>query len=123
MKNLASVLLHSNTQSRVFHLRVSGHGSNAIHKTLEDYYDAIVDIVDTMVEAYQGKYGLVEFTQPKDIDNNAELSNIVKYFQLLAKFVESERDKEYLKDQFVQADIDSVEKLIYTTLYKLKKLQ
>ena len=61
MKELASILLHSQTQGHIFHLRVKGKGSYAAHKALQKYYEGIDGLVDGLVEAYQGKNGLVFF--------------------------------------------------------------
>jgi len=55
MEELASILMHSRTQAHIFHLGVSGPGAYAAHKALQDYYEGIVDLIDGLVESYQGK--------------------------------------------------------------------
>ena len=55
MEQLASIFLHSRTQSHEFHLKISGPGSFAIHKALMEYYEGIIPIIDGLVEAYQGQ--------------------------------------------------------------------
>lgn len=121
MTNLASMLLHSRTQAHVFHLRVSPRGL-APHLGLQEYYESIVGLVDGIVEPYQGMKGLIEFKPVKGIDNDASVENIIDYFEDLIKFVKTERQTEELKHSWIQNEIDNVEKLIYSTLYKLRNL-
>jgi len=57
------------------------------------------------------------------LDNNVDKDNIISYFEDLVKFVHTERMKDDLKGiTFIQNEIDNVEKLIYSTLYKLRNL-
>jgi hypothetical protein len=121
MTDLASMLLHSRTQAHVFHLRVSPNGL-APHLALEAYYDGIVGLVDGLVEGYQGMAGLIEFKAVKGIDNDASPENIITYFEDLLKFVQTERKSEELSASWIQNEVDNVEKLIYSTLYKLRNL-
>ena len=122
MTDLLSMLMHSRTQAHVFHLRVSPNGL-APHLALQTYYEDIIELIDGIVEGYQGMTGLIEFNAVKGIDNDADVDNIISYFEDLVKFVHTERMKPELKGiSFIQNEIDNVEKLIYSTLYKLKNL-
>lgn len=122
MTDLLSMLMHSRTQAHIFHLRVSANGL-APHLALQTYYEDIVGLIDGIAEGYQGMKGLVEFKPVKGVDNDAEKENIISYFEDLVKFVHIERMKPELKDiSFIQNEIDNVEKLIYSTIYKLKNL-
>lgn len=51
---LVAELLASRTATHALHLSISGPGSFAAHKALEDYYSALPDLVDTLTESYQG---------------------------------------------------------------------
>ena len=53
---LISYLFHSRTQTHIFHLQTQ---SFAEHMALNTYYDAIVPLIDGIVEAYQGIYGII----------------------------------------------------------------
>lgn len=121
MTNLASMLLHSRTQAHVFHLRVSPKGL-APHLALAEYYDSIVGLIDGLVEGYQGMRGLIEFKPVKGIDNDASIENVITYFEDLLKFIQTERESEELSASWIQNEVDNVEKLIYSTLYKLRNL-
>jgi CRISPR/Cas system CMR-associated protein Cmr3 (group 5 of RAMP superfamily) len=122
MTDLLSMLMHSSTQAHVFHLRVSPNGL-APHLALQTYYEGIVGLIDGIAESYQGMNGLIEFKAVKGLDNDVDKDNIISYFEDLVKFVHTERMKDDLKGiTFIQNEIDNVEKLIYSTLYKLRNL-
>ena len=123
MEELASLFFHSRTQAHVFHLRVKGPGSYAAHTALNTYYDEIIGLIDGLVESYQGKNGLIEFKDIDGIDNNAEVSNIIKYFTKLIAALDKLRKAENLQDTWIQNQIDNVEELSYSTKYKLENLQ
>jgi hypothetical protein len=123
MEELASILMHSRTQAHVFHLGVNGPGAYSAHKALNKYYDGIVDLIDGLVESYQGKYGLIQFRPVAGLDNNCDVSNIVKYFEKLISIVCTLRQAPNLSDSFIQNEIDNVVNLLYSTKYKLVNLQ
>jgi hypothetical protein len=123
MERIASMFFHSRTQAHVFHLRVKGPGSFAAHKALNEYYDGIVDLIDGLVETYQGKYGLIEFKEVGGLDNNATPENIIKYFTNLCTFLDKERKDAKLQDSWIQNELDNVASLLYETKYKLVNLQ
>lgn len=123
MKDLASILLHSQTQTHIYHLRVKGNGSYAAHKALQKYYESIDGLVDMLVESYQGKNGLVYFDQVDEIDNNASIENILKYFDKLISIIDKLRKGKELEDSFIQNQIDAVVDLVYSTKYKLENLE
>ena len=123
MEELASILMHSRTQAHIFHLGVNGPGAFAAHKALQEYYEEVVDLVDGLVESYQGKNGLIQFKPVINLDNNCDVSNIVKYFEKLIMIVETLRKAPNLCDSWIQNEIDNVMNLLYTTKYKLVNLQ
>lgn len=122
MEELVSVFLHSRTQAHVFHLRVKGTGAYAAHKALQEYYEGIIPLLDGLVESYQGMYGIIEYKDVKGIDNNADLQNMINYFDKLAKFLDVVRKDERLKRSWFQNDIDTIATLLYQTKYKLVNL-
>jgi hypothetical protein len=122
MEQFASIFFHSRTQAHEFHLGVKGPGAFAIHSALNTYYDEIVGLIDGLVESYQGKYGIITFKQVNGIDTDASKENIIAYFDKLIKFLETERHNEKLKDSWVQNEIDTIAKLLYSTKYKLVNL-
>ena len=123
MEQLASLFFHSRTQAHVFHLGVKGPGSYAAHKTLNEYYDEIVGLIDGLVESYQGKYGIIKFQPVNSLDTNCDIKNIIAYFEKLCVALEKLRQDEKLKDSWIQNQIDNISELLYSTKYKLVNLQ
>ena len=111
-------MLHSQKQSHIFHL---GTKSYAEHMALNGYYTGIDELVDGLIESYQGKYGLL--TNYKSYKNQSykNKNQVLKYFTGLLNTIEEKRD--CCDDSFIQNQIDTVQELIYSTMYKLKFLQ
>ena len=115
-----STLLNSRQQSQVYHWQAVGEGSNAMHEALNEYYDKIIKKVDGLVEAIQGRYGIIsgynlQFTVRED-------NKPLIYFQALAKYVETVR-KRIPQDSYVQNQVDEIVDLIESTKYKLENLR
>ena len=123
MEQLASLLLHSRTQAHSFHLGQRGVGSLSAHLTLGEYYDSIGGIVDGLVEAYQGQYGLIKLQSVSGLDTNNDLKNVIVYFDKLIAAVAKLRKDEKLQMSWLQNDIDNIVTLLYSTKYKLVNLQ
>lgn len=119
--SLISYLLHSRSQAHVFHLQVTGAGSYAAHKALNDYYDSIVDLIDGLVESYQGKYGIITNYSNYNLMSFTGMQQVVEYFTALNKTIEKLRVLE-TQDSEIQNDIDTVVTLVNSTIYKLKYL-
>jgi len=113
-------LLHSQTQVHIFHLAVKGKGSYAAHKALQGYYEGIDALVDGVIESYQGKYGLL--TDYKSFENESfkSIEQTINYLKGLDEMIQEKRD--CCEDSFIQNQIDTIQELIYSTLYKLKFL-
>jgi DNA-binding ferritin-like protein len=47
-------LMNARNSFHKLHLKVTGEGSYAAHKALNELYDALPDHVDTLIEGYQG---------------------------------------------------------------------
>lgn len=108
---LVSALMHSRTQAHVFHLRTK---SFAAHKALQGYYEAIIPLVDTYAESYQGRYGLISgYTVGPQINQNP--MGAKAYFIRLLKTVESIK----IRDSYLANLRDEIYALVYQTLYML----
>lgn len=113
----------SRDQAHIFHWQTTGDGSFAAHLALNGYYDAIPDMVDALVEAYQGKYGIVKGYTPADKFEEYEKSTAVKYFKALATYIDRAYNKIPKEDTNIINQLDTFKDLIYTTIYKLENLQ
>ena len=118
---MVSRLLHSQTQVHIFHLGTKGNGSYAAHKALQGYYEGIDALVDGLIESYQGKYGLVEEYNTYKMRKFESVENCISYLESLGEMINEKRES--VEDSFLQNQIDTVQELLYSTLYKLKFLK
>jgi len=110
-------LMQSRNQAHIYHLQTE---SFAQHKALQKYYEGIVDLIDGIVESYQGRYGILRGY--KMAGTIKEDGNAVIYFEGVAKFVETIRPQ-LPQDSYIQNQVDEVVALIESTKYKLKFLK
>ena len=113
-----SYLLHSRTQVHIYHLQTKSY---AEHVALGGYYDGIVGLVDGIIESYQGKYDLINSYESFGLDSYKSGDAVVTYLKALSKKV----DGAYAatKDTFIQNQLDTVNELINSTIYKLRFLK
>lgn len=109
-------LMQSRNQAHIYHLQTE---SFAAHKALQGYYEDVVDIIDGLVETYQGRYGILRGY--KMAGTIKEDDNAIIYFEGLCKFVETMRTQ-LPQDTYIQNQIDELVALIEGTKYKLKFL-
>lgn len=104
-------------QIHLTHLKVSGIGSFASHKALNEFYDEILDLTDGLIESYQGKYGLLNIT--------IESSTVVDPISTLKELTKLTESTAYnmFKETWVQNQLDEISQLTYQTLYKLQNLK
>jgi hypothetical protein len=111
-------ILHSRNQAHVFHLQTQ---SFAEHKALNDYYDGVVGLFDGIIESYQGKYGIIKNFKTFKINQYKNKNKTISYFESLLDIIENNRDS--VDDTYIQNQIDTVQELINSTIYKLKYLK
>ena len=111
-------ILHSRNQAHVFHLQTQ---SFAEHKALNDYYDGVVGLFDGIIESYQGKYGIIKNFKTFKIEQYKNCKKTISYFERLLEIIEENRDS--VEDSYLQNQIDTVQELINSTIYKLKFLK
>ncbi len=116
----AAVIVHAQgltTSVHQLHLKVTGPGSFAAHKALNDFYDGMPDLVDAVAEQYQGaREKLLDFpavgpykcgSVQEAISHMKELYTEVNELQKIMPFSE------------VVNQLDEVKSLIASTKYKL----
>jgi hypothetical protein len=115
-----SKLFESREMAHVYHLQVKGdEGSYAKHKALGEYYEDILDIIDDIIEVYQGQYDLIENYEIIDTNDTKKVEP-QKYFEDLGNFIMENKKCISEKDTHIHSLIDDIVCLIYKTLYKLK---
>ena len=97
-EKLISTLLESRTQAHIFHWQTTGPGSYALHIALQGYYDALPDMIDTLVETYQGKHGIISgYTSPATFSDFEKVSPIKNEPKTLTRNVPSGLSVNFLK--------------------------
>ena len=111
-----AVILHSATIGHMLHLQTK---SFAVHMALDTFYSEMPGLVDTLIECYQGCYGIVTdypfekgIRMPKDP---------VKFISGLQDYVVKNRAAISDESQH-QNLIDEIAQLIDQTKYKLENL-
>jgi hypothetical protein len=110
-------LLNSQTQVHIFHLQTKTYSE---HKALQNYYENIDDLVDGLIESYQGKYGILTNVKSYENVDYDSKNQVIDYFNDLSDEIETLRES--VKDSFLQNQVDTILELIYSTVYKLKFL-
>ena len=111
-------LLHSVTNAHILHLTTQSYSE---HKALESFYTEIGDLIDSFVEDFQGKYGLLhdfiaDYQLPK--------TNPLDYLTYLKDEVATlRREPNFPQDTELQNITDEIASLIDSTLYKLRFLK
>jgi hypothetical protein len=118
-----SKMFESREMAHIYHLQIKGDGSYAGHKALDEYYSSILDLIDELIETYQGQYDIIENYEQIDT-NGTNTVDKIQYFIDLAEFIKSTRKVAFLEeDSHLQNVIDEMVGLVYRTLYKLKNLK
>lgn len=110
-------LFHARTTAHVLHLKTRNF---AQHKALNEFYDEIIDLADSLAEAYQGDYGLIEDYPPRytPFDDPLALMNDI------AEWIEKNRAGLWDGDDTHLANIlDEIRALVSATTYKLRFLK
>jgi len=112
-------MLHSAVITHIMHLSVKGTGSYAKHKALQEYYEGIPDLVDSVAESIMGCYGEIITGYPAMYGSKE--SDPLSLMLSLRDYVVSART-EMPQESQIQNEIDNIASLIDSTLYRLRFL-
>jgi len=119
--DMIATLLHSRSQAHIFHWQTKSQSSFAEHMALGTYYDEIVELIDGIVESYQGKYEIITGYKTVQMVDYKSTEQLISYFRDLDNNVE--KNRKGIKESYIQNQIDGVQELIFSTLYKLRFLK
>lgn len=114
---MIGVLFMSRTAAHMAHLKVSGPGSYAAHKALNEFYDEIVDLADDLAEAVQGKYGVLDIPWT---DLKGDISEPADMLESHATMVDNLCKK--CDEDWIDNIVQEIQKCYRSTLYKLNVL-
>ena len=118
--DLFSKLFESREMAHIYHLQARGdEGSYAAHMALGTFYEDVLELIDELIETYQGQYGIVDGYDIIDT-KDTKTKDKIAYFEELATYIKSARQCISQEDTHLHNMIDEVVALTYKTLFKLK---
>ena len=117
MSNCISELMNARNSFHKLHLGVTGTGSYAAHKALNELYDLIPDFVDTLSEGYQGiteKLMVFKHINPRTVE---DVSDAVSYLRELYAIIN--KLQAMMPYSEIVNNLDLVKDAINSTKYKL----
>ena len=118
---LVATMFLSREMAHRAHLAVTGTGSFSKHSALGEFYPAIIEIADSITEAYQGRHSIIEIPY---LEAPEDYNDIIKILEKHLEDIEGLRyaavDK---KDSAIQNLIDESVGIYLSALYKLKNLK
>lgn len=107
-------LFAARTYAHNCHLKTSSYSK---HMALNEFYDGIVDLADSLAEAAQGVYGKLDIpVVPVTGDVTDPIGGLTKYLEDV-EMAEANCSKSFLGNI-----LQEVIALFYSTLYKMKEL-
>ena len=110
--------------SKVFSARNRSHlahwatKSYAEHQALGSFYDDVIDAIDSIVEAYQGRFGLIDVME---LSNDVE-ADIIKLLNEQMQWIEENRSDISQGVTAIENLLDSLSDVYLRTIYKLENL-
>lgn len=105
-------LLHAATNGHILHLQTKSYSE---HKALQKYYEQLPDLVDAIIEQYQGAYQvIVEYPnmyEPPKTDALQEVTSIRDFIVANRSVVGSYTS--------LQNEVDNLLSIVESTMYKL----
>jgi len=113
--NFFGKLMSIRQQAHILHLSSKSFSE---HKALGGFYEGLTDLLDKLIEVYQGQYGIVAIEQQTNKEKTALelLTNSAEVFK-------SAHDLFSKEDTHIHNILDEVVALTFQTLYKVKNLK
>jgi hypothetical protein len=118
-----SKLFEARQMAHIFHLQVKAEmGSGWEHDALNKFYDEILEFTDTIIETYQGQYGIVEGYEVIDPSATGQMKSL-EYLKQTVDYIRAERKAIKEEDTHIHNVIDEIVALFYQTIYRLTNLK
>lgn len=88
--------------------------SDSTHSALDELYDSLDGLIDSIIEKYQGIYGITSITVPTSMSTNKPLEFVNSMYSYI------NTNRKLFTDSFIQNIIDELCAVIAKALYKLK---
>jgi hypothetical protein len=110
-----STLNQAKQQAVFFHNQTEVYSE---HKTLNEFYESIEDLLDGLVESVAGIYGRPKGYESFDYEDWTSTDRTIEYFRALYEYVQTERTSIY-QESWIQNQVDEISALIAQTIYLL----
>ena len=111
-------LMDASNKFHILHLKVTGPGSYAAHKALNDLYDALPGHADTIAEGYQGACGML-----LDYPDNVKAPTLKSVKEAIAYIDDLHDTVSNLQDMIsyseIVNDLDAIKSDLNSAKYKL----
>lgn len=121
IEQLVSKVFYTRNAAHLEHWKTKGVGSYARHMALGDFYDALVDNIDSIVEAYQGHFDLIAAVQP--IPGPLLPKDILEHIADECDWIDENREKIAKNMAGIENLVDNLSATYMSALYKLRNLQ
>ena len=118
LTDLVMCLLHSATITHIMHWQTESY---AAHQALGMYYSDIPDLIDDLIEAYQGKTTIILRDFPIKSESYEQMTPLA-YMEYLSEKVTNGRAL-FGDDSEIQNLVDAIADLIDSTMYKLRRFK
>ena len=105
--------------SHVAHWAAKGDGSFSAHMALGEFYEALVEKTDEIVEVYQGFFGLIKPVNPLPYNRD----KIMEQIQSEAKWLSNNCEEICQGNGAIENLLYDMQALMARTYYKLKNLK
>ena len=107
-------MLNAGTVAHILHLQSRSY---AQHMALNELYEAMPGLADDLIEAWQGKYGIVS-SYPATIEI---AKDPLSFITELSSYIDANKDLFEADSEIVQL-VDNIADQVDSTMYKLKFL-
>jgi len=118
LPELVSCLLHSAIITHIMHWQTESY---AAHQALGEYYSEIPELVDAVVEAYQGKTGIILRGFPIEMVSDEDMTPL-EYMEYVSEELTEYRGL-FGQEPEIQNLVDAIADLIDSTMYKLRRFK
>jgi hypothetical protein len=113
MEQIVAILFLDRTLAHLEHLRTKSY---AQHKALQDFYEGVVDLADTLAETYQGYEGIMDIPL-LSIEAKVNIAD-----HLSKRVIEIQKLRKSCDLSAIQNIVDEIVGLYLSTVYKLRNL-
>ena len=116
IEQLVAKVFASRNNAHLQHWRTKSY---AVHKALGNFYEDVIDIIDDLVEAYQGNFSLIG--EVPDVEQNHN-KDPIKMLTADVTWIAQNRSEIAQEVDALENIIDELTGLYLKTLYKLENL-